>query len=225
MKHIKKGKKTMIIISCIVITIIAVIAGRIFFLTSATTGKPIANYSIGKAALIVIDIQEDTLSIPQYKNADELIQNINTSIKYADENGIDIIYIKQENSSILDLILTGGMYKENTNGVSLSSQLLIKSDNVFSKLRNDAFSQEVFEQYLIEKQINTLYIVGADASACVYKTSLGGVNRGYNVVILKDCIFSINDNTLSKMMKKYEEAGINVKEMNDFLQSSNNINE
>ncbi len=225
MKHQKKGKKIMIIIFCIVVSILAVIAGRIIFLTSATTGKPIADYSNGKAALIVIDIQEDTLSIPQYKNAAELIQNINTSVKYADENGIDIIYIKQEYSNTLDLILTGGLYKENTKGVSLSNQLLIKSDNVFSKLRADAFSQKVFEQYLIEKQINTLYIVGADASACVYKTSLGGVNRGYNVVILKDCIFSVNDNTLDKMMKKYEKDGINVKEMNGFLHSSNNINE
>lgn len=67
---------------------------------------------------------------------------------------------------------------------------------------------------MIDKQINTLYIVGADATACVYKTSLGGVNRGYNVVILKECIFLTNENTLNKMLKKYQKVGIDVEEMN-----------
>lgn len=225
MKRQKKGKRTMIIISCIIVSILAIGAGRILFLTSATKGGTLADYSNAKAALIVIDLQEDTLSIPQYTNSKELIQNVNASIKYADENGMDIIYIKQEYSNIFDLLLTGGKYKENSKGSSLSSQLLIKSDNIFSKLRSDSFSQKSFEQYLIDTQINTLYIVGADASACIYKTALGGINRGYNVVILKDCIFSINDTMLNKMLEKYEKNRIVVEEMNDFLQSSNNINE
>lgn len=153
-----------------------------------------------------------------YSNTNKLMENINSSIKYADDNGIEIIYVKQEYSNILDLIISGGRYKTNTQGLKLSDQLLIKSDNKFSKLRADAFSQKSFEHYLSENNINTLYIVGADASACVFKTSLGGVNRDYHVVILKDCIFSANDKLLNKMLQQYEKVGITVEELNEFQQ-------
>lgn len=224
MKHLRKGKKIMIIVSCLVVSIIAVIAGRLLFLTSATKGKPISDYSSEKAALVVIDIQEDTLRIPQYTNKNELMQNINASIKYANENGIDIIYTKQEFTNTFDLIISGGMYKADNKGAALSNQLLVKSDYIFSKLRSDAFSQKAFEQCLIDKQINTLYIVGADASGCVYKTALGGVNRGYRVVILKDCIFSVKQSMLTKMLRQYEKDGIDIGEANNFIQSSKNVN-
>lgn len=218
--HLKKGKKIMIIVLCIVLSAIALIAGRIVFLTSATTGKTIANYGKDNAALLVIDVQEDTLSFPQYGNTGELIHNINTATKYAEEQGIDIIYIRQEYSNPLDLLLFGGKYKENSKGASLSSQLQVRSDHIFHKERSDSFSQKTFENYLIDKGINTLYIVGADASACVYKTSLGGVNRGYHVTILSDCIFSMNDTILGKMIKKYKEAGIDVENIKDFQSPS-----
>ncbi|MCX8132123.1 MAG: cysteine hydrolase [Clostridia bacterium] len=219
-QKLKGSKKALIIIACIMISILAVIAGRILFLSSATTGKTIADYRNGKAALLVIDIQEDTLNVPQYSNSKELIQNINTSIEYAAENGMDIIYIKQEYSNIFDSLLTGGMYKANSKGSALSSQMIIKSDNIFSKLRSDSFSENNFEKYLIDNQIDTLYIVGADASACVYKTSLGGVNRGYHVVVLKDCLFSVNKNILNKMLERYIKDGIKVENMGEFLQSA-----
>jgi len=223
MKQKLKGKKKMlIIIACIIISLLAVVAGRMLFLSSATTGKTITDYRYGKAALLVIDIQDDTLSIPQYSNSKELIHNINTSIEYAVENEMEIIYIKQEFSNIFDSLLAGGMYKANSEGSKLSSQLLIKSDNIFSKLRSDSFSENNFEQYLIDNQIDTLFIVGADASACVYKTSLGGVSRGYHVVVLEDCLFSVDKNIQNKMLEQYKKDGINVKNMGVFLQSANN---
>lgn len=218
MKIKSKGKKKMLItIACIIAPLIAVVVGRVLFLSSATTGKTINEYKNGKTALLVIDIQEDTLKIPKYTNSKQLIQNINTSIEYADRNGMEVIYIKQEFSNIIDLLLMGGMYKANSEGSELSSQLLIKSYNIFSKLRADSFSENSFEQYLIDHQIETLYVVGADASACVYKTSLGGINRGYHVVVLKDCLFSIDENVLNKMSEQYQKDGIKVENMRDFI--------
>jgi nicotinamidase-related amidase len=224
MKRLKGKKKIMFIIAGIVLLLIAAVAGRLIYLSHTTTGDPIDNYSNGKAALLVIDMQEDTLRVPQYKNSEELVQNINASIQYAVDHGFEVIYTKQEFSNLFDLLLSGGMYKANSKGASLSNQLLVKSDHIFSKLRTDVFSNREFEQYLISNRINTLYLVGADASACVYKTSLGGVNRGYHVVVLKDCLFSVNDKMLNKMLNKYEKAGIDVKSLNDFQKSSSTVN-
>lgn len=60
--------------------------------------------------------------------------------------------------------------------------------------------------------------MGADASACVYKTALGGLNRNYQVIILEDCIFSISDKFfLNEAIKKYENKGIQVSDLNEFL--------
>lgn len=206
------------IIYCTIFLLLTVIAGRVYFLMAATKGKSIPDYGSDKSALIVVDVQEDTLSIPGYGNTDGLINNINSVISYASANGIDIIYIKQEYSNILDLFISKGKYKAKSKGAMLSRHLHIKSANIFGKLRADAFSEEAFEGYLIDNHINTLYIVGADASACIYKTALGGVSRGYNVTILKDCIFSMNSALLNRMLLKYKKHGINVMEANAFYQ-------
>ena len=213
----KGKKKIIIIITCVLLLLIAIIAGRIFYITAATKGDSITKYSEDKTALVVIDVQNDTVNAPQYKDTDELMKQINTSIETADKNGIDIIYIRQEYSNPFDLILTGGKYKAKSKGSELSNKLLLKSDHIFNKLKADSFSQKRFEQYLITNKINTLYIVGADASACVFKTALGGVNRGYHVTILKDCIFSMNEKTRNKMLKEYEKDGINTLSLQDFL--------
>lgn len=217
MKHLFKGKKKIIIIiTCVLLLLIGLVAGRIIYITTATKGEPIAKYSEDKAALVVIDVQNDTVQAPQYKNADDLMKNINSSIEAADKKGMDIIYIRQEYSNPFDLILTGGKYKANNKGSELSDKLLVKSDHIFNKLKSDSFSQKSFEQYLITNKINTLYIVGADASACVYKTSLGGVNRDYQVTILKDCIFSMNEKIRNKMIKEYEKNDINTLTLQEF---------
>jgi nicotinamidase-related amidase len=210
----KKRRISIIILSILAVLLVclAIFGARLFYLTSATKGDVIAKYENPKSALLVIDIQNDTLAIPQYSNKDTLMSNINEAVEYANNNGIEVIYIKQEyGSNPLDALLSGGLYRTGSKGAQLSERLIQKPVNIFSKTRSDAFSTSQFEEYLISKQIDTLYIVGADATACVYKTALGAVNRGYKVIALKDCIFALNENYLNKMVNKYIENDIDVK--------------
>lgn len=204
----------------ILILFIGIIALRLVYLSSATKSDSIVKYDSPKSALLVLDIQNDTLGISEYGNTETIMANINTAIEYANDSKMEIIYTKQEfTGNPLDSLISSGMYKADSEGANLYNGLSIQSKNIFSKLRTDAFSVEHFEKYLIENEINTLYIVGADASACVYKTALGGVNRGYRVIVLEDSLFSIKKEMLNKMLEKYQTKGIEITNTKDFIQT------
>lgn len=165
----------------------------------------------------MLDVQNDTLSMKEYTQKDVLVKNINKAIEFAKENEIEIIYTKQVFTNSIDKFLSGGLYAENTEGSELSPEIEVISSHVYEKERTDAFSNTELEKYLLDQKITTVYIVGADASACVYKTALGGLNRNYQVIILEDCIFSISDKFLNEAIKKYENKGIQVSNLNEFL--------
>lgn len=212
----------MLVISIIAILVlcIGVIALRLVYLSSSTKGDSITKYDSPKSALLVLDIQNDTLGISEYGNTEPLMANINTAIEYANDANMEIIYTKQEFAgNPLDSLISGGMYQADSDGADLYNELSIQSDNTFSKLRTDAFSAEHFENHLIQNEINTLYIVGADASSCVYKTALGGMNRGYRVIILEDSIFSVKEKMLNTMLEKYQTKGIEITNIKDFTQT------
>lgn len=216
----RKLRKIVIGIIGILVLSIGVVASRAVYLSNATKGDLIAEYVSPKSALLVLDVQNDTLGISEYGNTEPLMANINTAIEYANDSNMEIIYTKQEfTGNPLDSLISQGMYQADSDGVDLYNELSIQSDNVFSKLRTDAFSEESFESYLIENEIDTLYIVGADASACVYKTALGGINRGYRVIVLEDSLFSVKKDLLNKMLEKYQSKGIEITDTKDFIQT------
>lgn len=217
----KRKWRTIMIIACSILGIILLtVTSRIIYLSTPTKGTHIKTYEHANAALLVIDVQKDTTNMPQYKHTEELLANINSTIEQAKTSGMEIIYISQEFSYPLDLILSNGLYKEGSEGATFDERLEIVSDQSFSKARSDIFSNPDFDQYLIDHEISTLYIVGADASACVYKAALGAKNRGYDTFIVKDCIFSFSDNMYNKMLKQYEKNQIPTITMDSFLPSS-----
>lgn len=204
----------------IVLSVLAlafVIGGRLYYLSKETSGEQVSSKIEPKSVLFVLDVQNDTLNMKEYTQKDILVQNINTAIEFAKENEMEIIYTKQVFSNPLDKLLSGGMYAENKEGSELSPEIEVLSAHVYNKERTDAFSNKELEQYLLEQKITTVYIIGADASACVYKTALGGVNRNYDVIILEDCIFSINDKLFNKAIKDYKNHGIEVSNLNEIM--------
>jgi len=223
MKKKNKGSDLRIILISIIgilVLCFGIIGLRLVYLSSATKSDSIAKYDNPKSALLVLDIQNDTLGISEYGNTEPLMANINTAIEYATDSKMEIIYTKQEfTGNPLDSMITNGMYQAGSDGADLYNELSIQSDNIFRKLRTDAFSVENFENHLIENEIDTLYIVGADASSCVYKTALGGINRGYRVVILEDSIFSVKKDLLNKMLEKYQTKGIELIDIENFIQT------
>lgn len=166
----------------------------------------------GNKALLVIDIQEDatgkTASKP-YENSKELIDNVNSVINNSEKKGITVIYIKHEIiSNFLNGIMMRNKFIKGTPGSEIDSRIKIINNYIFSKDKGDALSNLELDGFLKRNNINELFMVGLDAAACVYKTSIGAISRGYKTVVLKDAIVTSNMGEMPKILDKYKKRGI-----------------
>lgn len=151
-------------------------------------------------ALIVIDIQNDIT-----KNYKAVINNINTSIDWAVDKGIHVVYIRHEN-------LSAGTrtFKTGTRGAELAPDLKIVSDHVFTKYKGNALTSEAFAAFIEQHGIDTFYVTGADATACVKSTCYNLRKSDYTVSVLSDCITSYDLKKIDDMIAYYEGKGCTI---------------
>jgi len=162
-----------------------------------------------KKALVIIDIQNDIT-----KNYKEVIGNINKSVVWAVSNDIHVVYIRHENLS--DGTRT---FKPNTRGSELASDLVIVSENVFTKYKGNALSSEEFTEFINKNEISDFYIAGADAVACVKSTVYNMLKADYKVTVLSDCVTSYDKKKIPEMLLYYESKGSKVNGLNALLGS------
>ena len=156
-------------------------------------------------ALVVIDIQNDIT-----KNYKAVIVNINTSIDWAVDKGIPVVYIRHEN-------LSAGTrtFKTGTRGAELAPDLKIVSDHVFTKYKGNALTSEAFAAFIEQHGIDTFYITGADATACVKSTCYNLRKSDYTVSVLSDCITSYDLKKIDDMIAYYEGKGCTIIQSED----------
>ncbi|MDR2888478.1 MAG: cysteine hydrolase [Lachnospiraceae bacterium] len=220
----KKGKKRwlLFILAPMALIVIAVITVLVTSIRIAlpTQGAPIARYSDPKAALLVIDVQNDTTdNTALYGDTTRFVEKVNEAIAIAEANDMEIIYIKNEyDGDPLVSLLAQGRYQQGTAGVELDDRLKTVNANIFSKSQGDSFATAAFEEYLIARSVDTLYIVGADAANCVYSTAMGGMNRNYAVNVISDAIITISDDAMGQVLTQYEKDGIAIKTLQELGQ-------
>lgn len=148
-------------------------------------------------ALVVIDIQNDIT-----KNYKAVIDNINNAIDWAVAKGIHVIYIRHEN-------LSSGTrtFKTGTRGAELAPDLKLVSEHVFTKYKGNALTSEAFAAFVDHHGIDTFYITGADATACVKSTCYNLRKFDYTVSVLSDCITSYDLKKIDDMIAYYEGKG------------------
>lgn len=189
---------------------LAVLSWRLRQLTAVTTGAGISPNASG-SALLVIDMQDGIINQTHYTNQKELIATIQQMIEGANQQQLDVIFIKHSiNKHPIDTLLTAGQMQTGTPATELIEELADLPKATFHKHSADAFSDPAFEAYLLKQGISQLYLVGADASSCVYRTALGGLNRGYKVTVLEDGLFAVNKKQKAKMLGVYTNHGIKI---------------
>lgn len=143
-----------------------------------------------KEALVVMDIQNDIT-----KNYKDVIGSINQAIDCAVQKDMFVVYIKHNN-------LSAGTrtFKPDTKGAELVSEMNIVSDYIFLKTKGNALTSEAFANFIAENEINTFYITGADATACVKSTCYNMRKAGYDVTVLSDCITSYDKRKIDEML-------------------------
>lgn len=180
-------------------------------LYTPTKGKQIGKYANPRKALLVIDVQEDYTGLngkqpPLFKDIAGQIVAINGLIEHSWNSGMVVVYIRQIfDNNIITRFLVGRTIK-GLPGTELDSRIKMVNQNDFTKKISDAFSNPRFEEFLINNQVNEVYLVGLDAAYCVYYTGLGALNRGYKVTAVSDAIMTRK--SMNDILKRYEKDGI-----------------
>ncbi len=156
-------------------------------------------------ALVVIDLQNDIT-----KNYKEIIGNVNHAIDWATAHDIHVVYIRHEN-------LSEGTrtFKPNTRGFELVPEMKIVSENIFTKSKGNALTNEAFAAFIRANGIDEFYLAGADATACVKATSYNMCLQNHTVHVLKDCITSYDKRKIDEMLRYYESKGCEILSLND----------
>lgn len=153
-----------------------------------------------KEAIVIIDIQNDIT-----KNYKDIIENINSVIKWAVEKQIFVVYIKHNN-----LTEKTRTFKPNTKGEQLVPEMKVVSNNIFVKSKSNALTSDDFNNFIKENGITKFYITGADATTCVKSTSYNMVKEGFIVTVFSDCITSYDKKKIPEMLEYYKNKGCKV---------------
>jgi nicotinamidase-related amidase len=201
----------LLVLSALIVSIAAA-AGLMMYRSMfvATRGNKIPRYPNPRKALIVLDLQEgyggnnpqQPATAPAHGS---IFATVNHLIDWATAAGVEVVYVRQVFSNNIFVRMHGG---RRVGKIVVDRRINKINDNDFEKNRTDAFSSKSFEQFLIDHQVNELYLTGVDAAYCVYYTALGGRNRGYGVTVVRDAVRSRAD--MKQIEQRYKKSGIAV---------------
>lgn len=189
-----------------------------------TRGARIRRYPQPKKALLVLDIQESgsasSTPFPLHTPLGKMILTVNRLIECFNSTDQKIVYVRQVFRSSLITRLHGGRILPGRMEPRLCRWLKIVNSNDFAKNRTDAFSSRQLGQFLIDNQVNDLYLVGLDAAFCVLYTALGALNRGYRVTVVSDGVMTGRD--MTQLLSRYHAKGIAVINSTDLMAAMEN---
>ena len=187
----------------------------LFLIAVSCSNKHIANYNNPQKALVIMDMQLDFIGenakMPIENQVEDLIQTVNDIISDYNSEGYKIIYIKNVFSKHdIANFFRNKAAVEGTTGIDIDPRIKIVSENIFEKKRSSAFSNKKFENYLIQNQINELYITGLMAEGCVYYTVVGGLDRKYTVSYIENAVGTRKMKNLEATKEKLNKKGARI---------------
>lgn len=205
-------KRIAIGLGAAILIIVGLAAYTFIDATTPTKGEKIAAYERPRAALLVIDIQEDytgTTAKPPlpYKNAARLIDTVNRTIARAAAKDVLVVYIRQEFGKWARF-MPGATAIRGTPGSMIDARVRRVSPHEFPKKIGDAFSNPDLGALLVANRVDHVYLVGLDLEYCVHGTARGARNRGYTVTVLTDAVALQNEEKRDALLKEYREEGI-----------------
>jgi len=216
----------LIILSLVAVIAACALTGALLMYRSmfmVTRGEKIARYPKPRKALVVLDIQEgytgtDNRQPVTAPPPQGMIATVNRLIEQAAGAGVEVVYIRQVFSNNLFVRLHGGRRQGR---VVIDRRIKVINNNDFEKNRTDAFSSRLFEQLLIDRHVDELYLVGVDAAYCVYYTALGALRRGYRTTVVSDAVKSRK--ALPEVLERFRRKGIAVVASDELVGTWNGI--
>ena len=151
-----------------------------------------------KAALLVIDVQQGLFekSTPIYQ-AETFLENLNTLIERARQQDVPVIFIQHSNEKFL--IKGSDAWQLHPKIQPLANEIIIH------KLHGDAFIKTSLEDELQERDVGVVFITGLVTHGCVRATSLGALQHGYKVMLVRDAHSNYSKDA-PQIIKKWNQA-------------------
>jgi nicotinamidase/pyrazinamidase len=158
--------------------------------------------------IIIIDPQKDFTSTegayakrhPQLTAITQAVQRIQALINAPYPADLIVVYSNYTANQFgdnLDMCIPGTDGHEP--GICIPADAFI-----LSKSQHSAFTDPVFSSFIQEQQYKHLYLAGLLAEYCVRKTALDGLQQGYAITLLQDCI-ATGDDSLWKLKEVFDE--------------------
>ncbi len=163
-------------------------------------------------AILVIDMLNDFIKGKlKCDRAQKIIPNIKKVLEESRKKNIPVIYIKDSHIKGVDneLKIWGEHALKGDKGSEIIDELKPEDkDFVIEKRRYSAFFQTDLDLLLRELNIDTVVLTGVTTDICVKHTAADAFFRGYNIIVLEDCVESFDEyshkNALEYMKKVYK---------------------
>lgn len=157
------------------------------------THKQILNKN--KTALFVIEMQEVFRSVMGLISSKQ-IDNIKSLIKFAEENNIEIIYVRHNDSANDSGHMIqwwgGDKIEYGSEEWQIIKELDTKNCTIIDKSQYSAFYNTKLHEILQSKGITDVIISGVMTNCCCETATRDAFMRGYNVFFINDATATIN---------------------------------
>lgn len=152
-----------------------------------------------KTAVVVIDMINDFVTgVFKNKRAEKIIPNVKQLLNFARENKIPVIYVNDAHLPNVDgeFDIWPQHAVAGTWGAKIVDELKPQKDDfALRKRRYSAFYGTSLDQLLRELRVDTLILTGVVTDICIQHTAADAFFRGYKIIVPKDCVEAINEQT------------------------------
>jgi isochorismate hydrolase len=174
-------------------------------------------------ALIIIEMQEVFRSTIELISVEQ-INNIKSLIKFAEENSIEIIYVRHNDSSHDSKHMIqwwgGDKIDYGSKEWQIIKELDTKNNLIIDKNQYSAFYNTNLNEILQSKGLTDVIITGVMANCCCETSARDAFMRGYNVFFVNDATATINQDLHLATIKNLSFGFAYIVNTNDLIKYS-----
>lgn len=160
--------------------------------------------------LVVLDIQDyyTTTALPE-ATSQKLIDSVNYVISLTSPD--NVIYIKSIHK-VLNISFSSPFVfvSHDTSAMRLDKRMNVVNDHIFTKEESNAFAVKTLNEFLKQKNIKEIIIIGLLAEQCVYESLVAGKELGYSMYMIPGAIIGKSIKSKDKVINKLLNKGIEI---------------
>lgn len=142
------------------------------------------------AALLVVDVQNGLMGEGPYQGK-KVLENIETLISICRKSSVEVVYVRHDGGKGSDL-------EPGTRGFEICAQIAPQNDEkIFTKTYSSAFLKTGLKEYLEQKGIQSIILVGMQTEYCIDSTCKTAFELGFRVLIPEGAFTTFDNGPLN----------------------------